>query len=160
MARWGVCGCDVLSLHLSLGVPFYRSRGGTRLHNVGARVGLDRGRGASKLEASVPAWARWVLLRCTWRWWRVRFLSWSPVYRLVIVPYICTLSTSLQSLCRELLERWLALLNPSLDRMWRPGGSGGLGGVRIWKRWLLRLEGPSEGTSRWLQRYTFLRILR
>ena len=28
---------------LSLGVPFYRSRGGTRLQNVGARVGLVRG---------------------------------------------------------------------------------------------------------------------
>jgi len=39
----------------SLGVPFYRPRGGTRLHGVEARVGFDRGMGTSRLEASVAA---------------------------------------------------------------------------------------------------------
>jgi len=45
----------VMSLVLSLSVPFYRLRGGTRSHGVGARVGFDRGMGVGQLEASIPA---------------------------------------------------------------------------------------------------------
>jgi len=41
---------------LSPGIPFYRPRGGTRLHGIWARVGFDRGIGAGQLEASVPVW--------------------------------------------------------------------------------------------------------
>ena len=53
--------CGVLRAYLPLpssrlGAPFYRLRRGTRLHGIGARVGFDRGMGAGKLEASIPAW--------------------------------------------------------------------------------------------------------
>jgi len=36
---------------LSPGVTFYRPRGDTGLHGIGARVGFDRGMGAGQLKA-------------------------------------------------------------------------------------------------------------
>jgi len=40
--------------YFSLGAPFYRSRRGTRLHDVGARVGLDRG--MARVNSRLPYW--------------------------------------------------------------------------------------------------------
>jgi len=53
--RVQISTCDAISV-LSPGVPFYRSRRGTRLHGTGARVGFDKGVGVGQLEASIPAW--------------------------------------------------------------------------------------------------------
>ena len=41
---------------LSLGVPFYRTRGGTGLYGVRANMDYAVDKGASQTGASVPAW--------------------------------------------------------------------------------------------------------
>ena len=51
------CSTDDVVLSFGLGIPFYRSRGGSRLQNISTRVGLDRGiaRVNLRLPTSVPS---------------------------------------------------------------------------------------------------------
>ena len=44
---------------LSPGVPFYRPRGGTRLHGVRAGVHYGVDEDVGQTEASIPAWLDW-----------------------------------------------------------------------------------------------------